>query len=194
MTAASSSVLTQPLLDRCRERAPGYDRDNTFCLEDFNELKAAGYLKMAIPKEFGGPGHEPSRKWRAKRVCSRSTRQPRRCALTCTTIGSAPRPTSGAEMTNPASGSLKMLRRARCSRRATPNTVTTSRRCSRRRKRSASMAATSSLAGRLSAALPQCGRGSADTPWTQAIQRRRRLFTSFCRATRKAIRLRKRGT
>ena len=54
MTAASSSVLTQPLLERCRERAPGYDRDNTFCLEDFNELKAAGYLKMAIPKEFGG--------------------------------------------------------------------------------------------------------------------------------------------
>ena len=39
MTAASSSVLTQALLERCRERAPGYDRDNTFCLEDFNELK-----------------------------------------------------------------------------------------------------------------------------------------------------------
>ena len=56
MTAVSSSMLTQPLLDRCRERAPGYDRDNTFCLEDFNELKAAGYLKMAIPKKFGGPG------------------------------------------------------------------------------------------------------------------------------------------
>jgi len=56
MTAASSSVLTQPLLDRCRERAPGCDRDNTFCLDDFNELKAAGYLKMAIPKEFGGQG------------------------------------------------------------------------------------------------------------------------------------------
>ena len=56
MTAPSSSVLTQPLLDRCRARAPGYDRDNTFCLEDFNELKAAGYLKMAIPKEFGGLG------------------------------------------------------------------------------------------------------------------------------------------
>jgi len=54
MTAASSSVLTQPLLERCRERAPGYDRDNKFCLEDFNELKVAGYLKMAIPKEFAG--------------------------------------------------------------------------------------------------------------------------------------------
>src|SRR5437868_10535040 len=56
MTAASSSGLTQALLERCRERAPGYDRDNKFCLEDFNELKAAGYLKMGIPKEFGGVG------------------------------------------------------------------------------------------------------------------------------------------
>src|SRR5437763_3553957 len=56
MTAASSSVLTQALLERCRQRAPGYDRDNTFCLEDFKGLEAAGYLKMAVPKEFGGPG------------------------------------------------------------------------------------------------------------------------------------------
>src|SRR5712691_7633133 len=54
MTTTANSVLTQPLLDWCRARAPGYDRDNTFCVEDFNELKAAGYLKMAIPKEFGG--------------------------------------------------------------------------------------------------------------------------------------------
>src|SRR6266480_5833464 len=67
MPAASSSVLTQALLERCRERAPGYDRDNKFCLEDFNELKTAGYLKMAIPKEFGGQGMtllEVSRKTR----------------------------------------------------------------------------------------------------------------------------------
>ena len=56
MTTASTSVLTQSLLDRCRERAPGYDRDNRFCQEDFDELKAAGYLLMAVPKEFGGLG------------------------------------------------------------------------------------------------------------------------------------------
>ena len=68
MTAASSSVLTQSLLDRCRERAPGYDRDNKFCLEDFNELKAAGYLKMAIPKEFGGLGMTLAQVARATRV------------------------------------------------------------------------------------------------------------------------------
>lgn len=50
------SVLTQSLLDKCRERAPVYDRENRFCQEDFDELKAAGYLKLALPKEFGGPG------------------------------------------------------------------------------------------------------------------------------------------
>jgi alkylation response protein AidB-like acyl-CoA dehydrogenase len=50
------SILSQQLLDRCRERAPGYDRDNKFCQEDFDELKAAGYLLMAVPKELGGHG------------------------------------------------------------------------------------------------------------------------------------------
>jgi alkylation response protein AidB-like acyl-CoA dehydrogenase len=52
----SESVLTQALLDRCRERAPKYDRDNTFCQEDFDELKAAGYLRMALPAKYGGQG------------------------------------------------------------------------------------------------------------------------------------------
>ncbi len=49
-------VLTDALLDRCRERAPLYDRENRFCQEDFDELKAAGYLLMAVPREFGGAG------------------------------------------------------------------------------------------------------------------------------------------
>jgi alkylation response protein AidB-like acyl-CoA dehydrogenase len=56
MSVASASVLTQTLLDRCRERAPQYDRDNRFCQEDFDELKAAGYLQVAVPREFGGMG------------------------------------------------------------------------------------------------------------------------------------------
>ena len=30
--------------------------ENRFFQEDFDELKAAGYLRMAIPREFGGPG------------------------------------------------------------------------------------------------------------------------------------------
>ena len=56
MTIATESILDQKLLDRCRERAAGYDRDNRFFQEDFEELKAAGYLNIAVPTEFGGLG------------------------------------------------------------------------------------------------------------------------------------------
>jgi alkylation response protein AidB-like acyl-CoA dehydrogenase len=56
MAGIGESVLTDQLLTRCRERAPEYDRDNRFFQEDFEELKAAGYLRMAIPAEFGGLG------------------------------------------------------------------------------------------------------------------------------------------
>jgi len=44
------------LLQRCAERAPEYDRENRFCQEDFDELKEAGYLLLAVPEEFGGYG------------------------------------------------------------------------------------------------------------------------------------------
>jgi alkylation response protein AidB-like acyl-CoA dehydrogenase len=56
MAVVSGSVLSEALLAKCRERAPEYDRDNRFFQEDFNELKAAGYLRMAIPRDFGGLG------------------------------------------------------------------------------------------------------------------------------------------
>jgi alkylation response protein AidB-like acyl-CoA dehydrogenase len=56
MPPVSTSLLADLLLEGCRGRAAGYDRDNRFCQEDFDELKAAGYLKMALPKEFGGYG------------------------------------------------------------------------------------------------------------------------------------------
>jgi alkylation response protein AidB-like acyl-CoA dehydrogenase len=56
MAVATGSVLSEQLLTRCRERAAAYDRENRFFQEDFDELKAAGYLKMAIPREFGGLG------------------------------------------------------------------------------------------------------------------------------------------
>ena len=56
MSVAPGSVLTETLLQRCRDRAAGYDKDNRFCQEDFDELKASGYMSMAVPKEFGGLG------------------------------------------------------------------------------------------------------------------------------------------
>ena len=55
--SAHSSLLSTNLLERCRSRAAGYDRDNRFCQEDFDELRKAGYLLMAVPKEFGGLGY-----------------------------------------------------------------------------------------------------------------------------------------
>src|SRR4029453_5975277 len=49
-------ALLPDLLDRCAKRASGYDRDNRFFQEDFDELKAAGYLLSAVPESFGGGG------------------------------------------------------------------------------------------------------------------------------------------
>ena len=54
--AVSPSPLTPALLERCRKRAAGYDRDNRFFSEDFEELRDAGYLRLPLPAEFGGPG------------------------------------------------------------------------------------------------------------------------------------------
>jgi alkylation response protein AidB-like acyl-CoA dehydrogenase len=77
MTAAEPQVrqtgtrgvpLSQDLLERCRERAAGYDRENRFFQEDFDELKAAGYFLMSVPKEFGGLG------WRLHEVAQQTRR------------------------------------------------------------------------------------------------------------------------
>ncbi len=48
--------LDEAMLARFRERAPAYDRENTFFHEDFEELRSAGYLKFAVPKHHGGSG------------------------------------------------------------------------------------------------------------------------------------------
>jgi alkylation response protein AidB-like acyl-CoA dehydrogenase len=40
----------------CSRALPAYDRENRFFQEDFDELKASGYLNVALPPEFGGPG------------------------------------------------------------------------------------------------------------------------------------------
>src|ERR1043165_9016471 len=56
VTEAAPTILTEEMLKRFTGRAPGYDRDNRFFTEDFEELKAAGYLRMPIPVELGGQG------------------------------------------------------------------------------------------------------------------------------------------
>lgn len=48
--------LDDALIDRCGDRAATYDRENRFFTDDFEELRASGYLKMAIPADLGGGG------------------------------------------------------------------------------------------------------------------------------------------
>jgi alkylation response protein AidB-like acyl-CoA dehydrogenase len=48
--------LSEETLARCAARAASYDREGRFFQEDFEELRAAKYLLMPLPTEFGGPG------------------------------------------------------------------------------------------------------------------------------------------
>lgn len=48
--------IPQDALERFRERAPRYDRDNVFFQEDWDEIKKSGILTSLVPKEFGGGG------------------------------------------------------------------------------------------------------------------------------------------
>ena len=48
--------LPDELLERFRERAAQYDRDNAFFFEDLEELEERGYLTLFVPEELGGPG------------------------------------------------------------------------------------------------------------------------------------------
>jgi alkylation response protein AidB-like acyl-CoA dehydrogenase len=49
-------VLSDDLLLRFADRCAGHDRENSFFHEDFADLKASGYLTMAVPRELGGRG------------------------------------------------------------------------------------------------------------------------------------------
>jgi alkylation response protein AidB-like acyl-CoA dehydrogenase len=60
-TVTTHETTTRPLhelddrmLERFRERAGTYDRDNRFFTEDFEELVDAGYLRAPLPESFGG--------------------------------------------------------------------------------------------------------------------------------------------
>jgi alkylation response protein AidB-like acyl-CoA dehydrogenase len=55
-TASGSVILSEQMLTRFAERCAGYDRENRFFDEDFQDLKEAGYLAINVPKELGGRG------------------------------------------------------------------------------------------------------------------------------------------
>src|SRR5579864_8508359 len=50
------NFLTDEMLSRFESRVATYDRENRFFDQDFEELRAAKYLVLPVPKEFGGAG------------------------------------------------------------------------------------------------------------------------------------------
>jgi alkylation response protein AidB-like acyl-CoA dehydrogenase len=68
MAMTGQSVLSEVVLARCAERAAIYDRDNRFFSEDFEELRAARYLVLAVPKELGAWGCPSPRPLRSNAV------------------------------------------------------------------------------------------------------------------------------
>jgi alkylation response protein AidB-like acyl-CoA dehydrogenase len=48
--------LTDEMLQRFDERAPVYDRENRFFTEDWDDLRASGYLAGPLPADLGGGG------------------------------------------------------------------------------------------------------------------------------------------
>lgn len=55
--AAARVPLPDEMLQRFEQRAAGYDQENRFFFEDFEELRDAGYLRMCVPVELGGLGY-----------------------------------------------------------------------------------------------------------------------------------------
>jgi alkylation response protein AidB-like acyl-CoA dehydrogenase len=51
-----TSPLTDDMLARFAKRRPKYDHENSFFAEDFDELRKAGYLRLAVTVELGGLG------------------------------------------------------------------------------------------------------------------------------------------
>ena len=55
-TLFQGQPLSDNLLQGFAKRVAGYDRDNRFFTEDFEDLRASGYLTMGVPRELGGQG------------------------------------------------------------------------------------------------------------------------------------------
>lgn len=69
-------VLSNGMLERFAARAPVYDAENRFFTEDFEELREAGYLLLAVPTELGGLGGSLAQ------VCAQQRRLARRAPAT----------------------------------------------------------------------------------------------------------------
>jgi alkylation response protein AidB-like acyl-CoA dehydrogenase len=56
MTEPRSTLLSDEMLERFDARSAEHDRANTFFHEDFEELRASGYLTASVPADLGGGG------------------------------------------------------------------------------------------------------------------------------------------
>src|SRR5579885_2375143 len=144
-------ILTDELIDRCGQRAAGYDRDNRFFTEDFEELRAAGYLLAAVPEEFGGHGLSLAEVCREQRRLAYRA-PPRRSPPICTSTGPAWPRTSTEPETRPWYGCCGRPRLARSSPPAMASRATTCRCCCRRARPSVWTVGTTSPGARCSAA------------------------------------------
>jgi alkylation response protein AidB-like acyl-CoA dehydrogenase len=72
----ASTILSEAMLQRFSERAPGYDRENRFFQEDFDDLRRVGYLAIAVPRQLGGRGLSFARSACGSSVGSRTTPTP----------------------------------------------------------------------------------------------------------------------
>ena len=52
----TDTFVNDDMLTRFRERAPRYDRENIFFQEDWDELKATGFMTCLVPEDLGGAG------------------------------------------------------------------------------------------------------------------------------------------
>ena len=56
MSPASKATVSEEMLASFASRAAAYDRENRFFEQDFADLRAAKYLLLPVPVEFGGQG------------------------------------------------------------------------------------------------------------------------------------------
>ena len=52
-TDSRTDLLSDEMLARFDERAPSYDRTNSFFTDDFEELRACGFFTATLPAEYG---------------------------------------------------------------------------------------------------------------------------------------------
>lgn len=53
---AKFMAMADELATHAAERAPRYDRENSFPFETFDDLRRSGYLALTVPEEYGGYG------------------------------------------------------------------------------------------------------------------------------------------